>query len=191
MKIFKVGQTVYYYLESDGIGRIVECVIKQVTKDLSTKKITYVVGSENDCGWLRLNDRALTSDCLYASKKQIMKEHAAEGGKIILQIFYNMDDAKFRQIAYEIARFHHEKYNGRGYPDGLVGEQIPLHARIMAIADVFDAVSQKRCYRDAMTLEDSFSIIEKGIGTDFDPHLAQIFLDNKDEVIKLMKQFQE
>ena len=122
---------------------------------------------------------------------KIMKEHAAEGGKIILQIFYNMDDAKFRQIAYEIARFHHEKYNGRGYPDGLVGEQIPLHARIMAIADVFDAVSQKRCYRDAMTLEDSFSIIEKGIGTDFDPHLAQIFLDHKDEVIRLMKQFQE
>lgn len=121
---------------------------------------------------------------------KIMKEHAAEGGKIILQIFYNMDDAKFRQIAYEIARFHHEKYNGRGYPDGLVGEQIPLHARIMAIADVFDAVSQKRCYRDAMTLEDSFSIIEKGIGTDFDPHLAQIFLDNKDEVLKLMKQFE-
>lgn len=120
-----------------------------------------------------------------------MKEHATEGGKIILQIFYNMDDAKFRQIAYEIARFHHEKYNGRGYPDGLVGEQIPLHARIMAIADVFDAVSQKRCYRETMTLEDSFSIIEKGIGTDFDPHLAQIFLDHKDEVVKLMKQFEE
>ena len=76
MKIFKVGQTVYYYLESDGIGRIVECKIKQVTKDLSTKKITYVVGSEHDCGWLRLNDRALTSDYLYASEKQIMKEHA-------------------------------------------------------------------------------------------------------------------
>ena len=122
---------------------------------------------------------------------KIMKEHAAEGGKIIRQIFYNMDDAKFRQIAYEIARFHHEKYNGRGYPDGLVGEQIPLHARIMAIADVFDAVSQKRCYRDAMTLEDSFSIIEKGIGTDFDPNLARIFLNNKDEVVKLMKQFEE
>ena len=75
--------------------------------------------------------------------------------------------------------------------EAILGEQIPLHARIMAIADVFDAVSQKRCYRDAMTLEDSFSIIEKGIGTDFDPYLAQIFLDHKDEVIKLMKQFQE
>ena len=75
--------------------------------------------------------------------------------------------------------------------EAILGEQIPLHARIMAIADVFDAVSQKRCYRDAMTIEDSFSIIEKGIGTDFDPHLARIFLDNKDEVVKLMKQFEE
>ena len=55
-----------------------------------------------------------------------------------------MDNAEFRQIAYDVARPHHEKYNGGGYPDGLMGEQIPLHARIMAIADVFDAVSQKR-----------------------------------------------
>lgn len=122
---------------------------------------------------------------------EIMKEHATQGGKIIRQIFYNLDDMQFRNIAYEIARFHHEKYNGKGYPDGLAGEQIPLHARIMAIADVFDAVSQKRCYRDAMTIDESFSIIEKGIGTDFDPHLAQIFLDNKDEVIKLMKQLED
>lgn len=122
---------------------------------------------------------------------EIMKEHATQGGKIIRQIFYNLDDMQFRNTAYEIARFHHEKYNGKGYPDELAGEQIPLHARIMAIADVFDAVSQKRCYRDAMTIDESFSIIEKGIGTDFDPHLAQVFLDNKDEVIKLMKQLED
>lgn len=63
-----------------------------------------------------------------------------------------------------MARYHHEKYNGKGYPDGLAGEQIPLHARIMAIADVFDAVSQKRCYRDAMPVDECFEIIEKGAG---------------------------
>ncbi|MCI7418667.1 MAG: HD domain-containing protein [Clostridium sp.] len=98
-----------------------------------------------------------------------------------------MDNAEFRQIAYEVARHHHEKYNGRGYPDGLMGEQIPLHARIMAIADVFDAVSQKRCYRDAMPLEECFAIIENGIGTDFDPQLAKIFLNSKEEVKHLME----
>ena len=103
MKIFKVGQTVYYYLESDGIGRIIECVIKQVTKDLSTKKITYVVGSEHDCGWLRLNDRALTSDYLYASKKQIMKEHADAMAYKALDDKLNNIDAALKKILSEYA----------------------------------------------------------------------------------------
>ena len=117
----------------------------------------------------------------------IMKKHAACGGEIIQDTFKNLDDAEFQKIAYEVARFHHEKYNGKGYPEGLSGEQIPLHARIMAVADVFDAVSQKRCYRDAMPLDQCFSIIEKGSGTDFDPQIAKIFLDSKDEVVRLME----
>ena len=99
----------------------------------------------------------------------------------------NVSNADFRQIAYEVARFHHEKYNGSGYPDGLKGEDIPLHARVMAIADVFDAVSQRRCYRDAMSVEESFSILEKGSGSDFDPNIVRIFLDAKREVIALMQ----
>ena len=65
----------------------------------------------------------------------IMKEHAAKGGEIIRTAFHNLEDPEFRRIAYEVARYHHEKYNCKGYPDGLSGEQIPLHARIMAIAD--------------------------------------------------------
>lgn len=118
----------------------------------------------------------------------IMKKHAAAGGDIILQTFIDMDNVEFRQIAYQVARFHHEKYNGKGYPEGLAGEEIPLHARIMAIADVFDAVSQKRCYRDAMPLDECFAIIENGSGCDFDPRLVKIFLDAKQEVKQLMMQ---
>ena len=101
MKIFKVGQTVYYYLESDGIGRIVECVIKQVTKDLSTKKITYVVGSEHEYGWLSLNNKSLTSDYLYASKKQIMKEHADAMAYKALDDKLNNIDAALKKILNE------------------------------------------------------------------------------------------
>lgn len=115
-----------------------------------------------------------------------MKEHSAEGGDIILHTFGDLNNPEFTQIAYEMARFHHEKFNGRGYPDGLSGEAIPLHARVMAIADVFDAVSQKRCYRDAMPLEECFAIIENGAGTDFDPDLVEIFLDAKEDVRRLM-----
>lgn len=117
----------------------------------------------------------------------IMKQHAAIGGDLIAHSFRDISNADFRRIAYEVARHHHEKYNGRGYPDGLKGEEIPLHARVMAIADVFDAVSQKRCYRDAMPVEECFSILEKGRGSDFDPNIVKIFLDAKSEVIALMQ----
>lgn len=112
-----------------------------------------------------------------------MKTHTVKGGEIILETFRNLDEPEYVQIAYETARFHHEKWNGTGYPDGLAGEEIPLHARIMAIADVFDAVSAKRCYRDAMPLDRCFEIIEQGIGTDFDPQLARLFLSAKERVI--------
>ena len=118
---------------------------------------------------------------------EVMKKHAAAGGEIILHSLRNFSNPEFRQIAYEVARYHHEKYNGRGYPEGLKGEEIPMHSRIMAIADVFDAVSQRRCYRDALPVEECFSIIERGSGTDFDPDIARIFLSARDEVVGLMK----
>ena len=117
----------------------------------------------------------------------IMKEHAARGGEIIQNTFNNLDNPEFQQIAYEVARYHHEKYNGKGYPDRLAGEEITLHARVMAIADVFDAVSQKRCYRDAMPVDQCFDIIAKGAGSDFDPELTEIFLDAREEVEKLLR----
>lgn len=115
----------------------------------------------------------------------IMKQHSVKGGEIIEKSFSDLNNPEFEKIAFEVARYHHEKWNGKGYPDGLKEEEIPLHARIMAIADVFDAVSAKRCYRDALPIETCFKIIEDGVGTDFDPFLAHIFLDNKDAVLEV------
>ncbi|NTV79659.1 MAG: HD domain-containing protein, partial [Clostridiales bacterium] len=117
----------------------------------------------------------------------IMKEHAKKGGEIILETFADLDDEDFQKIAYEVARFHHEKWDGKGYPEGLSGEDIPLHARIMAIADVFDAVSEKRCYRDAMPIDKCFQVIEEGKGTHFDPKLAELFLNAKESVLKIYR----
>ena len=113
----------------------------------------------------------------------IMKEHAPRGGEIIKETFAGLDDKEYQKIAYEVARFHHEKWNGRGYPEGLKGEEIPLHARIMAIADVFDAVSAKRCYRDAMPIDKCFKIIEEGAGEDFDPKLVEIFMQAREKIL--------
>ena len=91
----------------------------------------------------------------------------------------------YRAMAYDVARFHHEKWNGKVYPEGRSGKDIPLSARIMSVADVFDAVSAKRCYRDAMPIDQCFQIIEKGRGTDFDPALVDVFLAAKEEIIKV------
>ena len=115
----------------------------------------------------------------------IMKQHSVNGGEMVKEIMKDMDDPEFMQIAYEVARYHHEKWNGTGYPEGLKEKEIPLHARIMAIADVFDAVSAKRCYRDAMPIEKCFHIIEEGRGKDFDPNLVDVFFEQKEKILEL------
>lgn len=111
-----------------------------------------------------------------------MKLHAPKGGEIIRESFGRMGNEQYLEMACQIARYHHEKWNGKGYPEGLKRKEIPLCARIMAIADVFDAVSADRCYRAALPLETCFEIIQEGSGQDFDPILAEIFLDLREEV---------
>lgn len=118
----------------------------------------------------------------------IMKTHAETGGNIIKSTFSNLNNPEYSRIAYEVARFHHEKWNGRGYPDKLSGEEIPLCARIMAVADVFDAVSAKRCYREALPLDTCFKIIREGSGSDFDPQIAEAFLSIRPQVENICRE---
>lgn len=113
---------------------------------------------------------------------EIIKKHALDGGRIIEETFGNLGNEEYTRMAYQVAKYHHEKWNGKGYPEGLKGREIPLCARIMAVADVFDAVSEKRCYRDAMPLQQCFAIISEGSGQDFEPVIAEVFLDIKDKV---------
>lgn len=121
----------------------------------------------------------------------VMKSHAANGGKIIQKTFGKLQDLQYRDIAFQVARYHHEKWNGKGYPEGLKENEIPICARIMAVADVFDAVSEKRCYREAMPMEECFEIIRRGSGQDFDPVIAEIFLEIRDQVEKIHAQIQD
>lgn len=124
---------------------------------------------------------------LTAEEYTIMKTHAERGGNIIRHTFGHLGEDAYEEMAYEVARHHHEKWNGGGYPDGLTRKEIPLCARIMAIADVFDAVSAKRCYRDALPLKECFRIIEEGSETDFDPVMVEVFLDMKDKITIVYK----
>ncbi|MDO5382224.1 MAG: HD domain-containing protein [Eubacteriales bacterium] len=119
---------------------------------------------------------------------EIMKTHSENGGRIIKETFWNTGNADFNKMAYEVARYHHEKWNSKGYPEGIGGFDIPLCARIMAVVDVFDAVSAKRVYRDAMPLDKAFSIIEDGRGEDFEPILVDVFLSLRPEIEKIMRE---
>ncbi|MGN0399040.1 MAG: HD-GYP domain-containing protein [Blautia sp.] len=122
---------------------------------------------------------------LTPEKFELMKLHASKGGQIIQESFGRMGNEQYLEIASQIARYHHEKWNGNGYPEGLKRKEISLCARIMAIADVFDAVSADRCYRAVLPLEKCFEIIQEGSGQDFDPVLVEIFMDLREEVQKI------
>lgn len=108
-----------------------------------------------------------------------MKTHPSVGADIFREIreSLKMFDKDFFKVAEEIARYHHEKWDGSGYPEGLKGHEIPLSARIVAIADVFDALTSKRVYKDAHGFNDAVETIKKGAGKHFDPNLVEVFLN--------------
>lgn len=137
----------------------------------------------HDIGKIGIPDAILQKPAKLTDEEyEKMKQHPVIGGKIIKDTFGHLYNDEYESMAFQVARYHHEKWNGRGYPDGLSGIDIPLCARIMAVADVFDAISAKRCYRDAMPLEQCYDIIQKGRGKDFDPDIVDIFMANKDKV---------
>ena len=112
-----------------------------------------------------------------------MKIHTTKGGELVKEFFSHFKEQHFYEDAYDIAMYHHEKWDGSGYPTGLKGEEIPLAARIMAVADVFDALTSKRVYKDAFSAEEAFDIIFKEAGTHFDPELVEVLKTIKDEFI--------
>lgn len=106
-----------------------------------------------------------------------IKRHAKEGGRIVDQILSGVTDDEFMRFALEIAMYHHERWDGTGYPEGLKGEEIPLSARIMALADVYDALTMERPYKKAFPVDEALEIIEEGIGSHFDPELGKLFVE--------------
>lgn len=142
-----------------------------LTKDYIERLVT--AAPLHDIGKIAIPDAILQKPGrLTAEEFEIMKTHAERGAQIIRETFGKEDE-----IAYEVAMYHHEKWNGKGYPKGISQREIPLCARIMAIADVFDAVSSKRCYKEAFPLSECFEIIKRGSGEDFDPIIVESFLE--------------
>lgn len=115
-----------------------------------------------------------------------MKEHTTAGGRIVVEVLGNIEEKEYIDIAAQIAEGHHEKWDGSGYPRGLSGENIPIGARIMAVADVFDALISERCYKPPMSVEKAFHIIEESGGKHFDPELARLFCNIRSDIEKVL-----
>lgn len=141
----------------------------------------------HDIGKISIPDSILKKpDKLTDEEYRMIQNHTIAGGKIIRDVLSNIESEDYVQIAVDVATSHHERWDGRGYPYQLKGEEIPIGARIMAIADVFDALVSPRCYKDPFSGEESFRIIELAKGTHFDPVLVDLLLKKRSEVIKVL-----
>ena len=107
----------------------------------------------------------------------IMKNHSTISGQMVHILLEGVEEQHFVDTAYHVARYHHERWDGKGYPEGLVGEMIPLEARIMAVADVYDALVSRRVYKEPMSFEQAAGIMIGGMGTQFDPGMLLVFLN--------------
>ncbi len=122
------------------------------------------------------------------SEFEIMKDHAAIGGKMLLDI-YAKTGSHYLKTASDVAMYHHEKFNGKGYPEGLKGDDIPVSARIMALADIYDAMTSKRCYKDEFSHDKVKTIIVEERGSHLDPDVVDSFLRLETQWLAIKEQF--
>lgn len=137
----------------------------------------------HDIGKIVIPDKILQKPGVYnTQEREAMKLHAAAGGELIRKNMSSLQEQTFVDVAYKVATYHHERWNGSGYPTGKAGTDIPLEARILAIADVFDALTSKRSYKEIIKFEEAITIMRNSSGTDFEPCLVEAFLTNTEEL---------
>ena len=141
----------------------------------------------HDIGKIKISDAILNKPGKFTDEEfEIMKTHSAEGGKIISTVKKTIESEALNENylgeAENMAHYHHEKWNGKGYPCGLKGEEIPLSARIMAVADVFDALVAERVYKPGMPFDKAMGIIKESAGEHFDPIIVKAFVNAEDKI---------
>jgi len=162
------------------------------TEQLTDEFIDNVVHSAplHDVGKIKVPDAVLNKPGkLDDEEYNCIKKHTVDGEGIIEQAIDIVPDSDYLTEARNLAAYHHERWDGKGYPCGLKGEEIPLSARIMAVADVFDALVSRRSYKPGMPFETAEGIIRDGIGTQFDPKVAEAFLNAEDEIRRVEEYF--
>lgn len=163
---------------SDIVQILVNSMLKNNTHNIERTFAEDVIRAApmHDLGKIAVDNSILCKPGKLTNEEyEIMKSHAPKSGEIVLNILEGVEKQHFVNTAFNVARYHHERWDGNGYPDGLEGKNIPLEARIMAIADVYDALVSKRCYKEPMSYEKAYEIMMENMGTQFDPSLAPTF----------------
>ena len=165
-------------------AQYVELIAKELKRqglysDILTEKYMadmVVAAPLHDIGKIHIPDAVLNKPGkLTEDEFEIMKTHTTAGEELLTHAKEELGESGYLNTALEMAAYHHEWWNGKGYPYGISGTEIPLCARIMAVADVFDALTSKRCYKNAMPLEKAYAIIREESGTHFDPMVVEAF----------------
>ena len=154
---------------------------------LTTEKIDIIsqAAAMHDIGKITVPDGILLKPGRLTKEEfEVMKEHTSKGSEMIAS-FVHLDDEEYFSYCYDICRHHHERYDGRGYPDGLKGDEINIAAQIVSIADVFDALVAERVYKKAFDKETAYNMILNGECGCFSPRLLDAFLAVKEEFFRL------
>ena len=161
-------------------------------KDIITDDYEYTIINSaplHDVGKIQIPDSLLNKNGKLTDEEfKQMQNHTLAGQNIIDEAANMVKDPSYLNEAKNLAAYHHEKWNGTGYPYGLKEDEIPLSARIMAVADVFDALVSKRSYKPGFPIEKALDIIREGAGTHFDPEIAKVFLGAEEKIRKVAKE---
>lgn len=125
---------------------------------------------------------AAVSSFTYKRAQTVQRKIVLGMADMVMILLDGVEEDHFVKTAFNVARYHHERWDGKGYPDGLVGETIPLEARIMAVADVYDALVSERVYKKPYSFERAYEIMCEGMGTQFDPNMRAVFIGCRDKL---------
>lgn len=182
---FKDNETGYHIIRMSHYARLIAESVMGESNEWTD--LVFQASPMHDVGKIGIPDGVLLKPAkLDEDEWALMKRHPQFGAEII-----GDHDSKLLQIAKEIALTHHERWNGKGYPNGLNGKDIPLSGRIAAVADVFDALTMERPYKKAWTVEKAAELIKEEAGNDFDPNVVEHFLKVLPQIIEVKKQFSE
>lgn len=177
---------------SDSIGIFAQELLKhkeeypEITQEFC--ELLIKAAPMHDLGKIAVDDSILRKPGRFTPEEyEQMKTHAQKGAVIVKEVLSESTDKNFVRIAVNVAHYHHEKWDGSGYPEKLKGEAIPLEARIMALADVFDALVSKRCYKNSMDFDQAFDLIQQDLGKHFDPTIGKIFIECRPQIEEYYK----